>query len=333
MLSTVSVSGLDAFVSADDCIRVQIPRRLAGMRLDRALALSFPEYSRTRLQSWIRQGAVSLNGRVPRLREAVKTGDQVRIVALPASVVETGEAWPVPLDIHYQDAAILVVNKPAGIVMHPGAGRPGHTLMNALLAHDPQLAALPRAGIVHRLDKDTSGLLVVARTAQAHTGLSAAIRARQVGRVYEAVVCGKLVSSGTISQPVGRHPIHRTRMAVTRRGRPARSHYRLIRRYPGYSHVRIQLETGRTHQIRVHMAALGHPVAGDPCYGGRGGVSHGPTAALRRRVREVIARQALHACRLELQHPLDQRPMRWDSPLPEDMQALLALLDSLPDAG
>jgi 23S rRNA pseudouridine1911/1915/1917 synthase len=227
----------------------------------------------------------------------------------------------------YQDRALLVIDKPAGLVVHPGAGNAAHTLQNALLALDPKLALVPRAGLVHRLDKDTSGLLVVARTPEAHTALVAALAARAITREYLAICSGVMTGGGSIDEPIGRHRTQRTRMAVRADGRPSVTHYRVVRRFAAHTLVRVQLETGRTHQIRVHLAHAGFPLVGDPVYGGRRRLPAGCppvlTAAL-----NAFPRQALHAASLKLAHPLSGKPMAWEAPLPPDMQSLLTALES-----
>jgi 23S rRNA pseudouridine1911/1915/1917 synthase len=230
-----------------------------------------------------------------------------------------------PLEVLFKDRQLLIINKPAGLVVHPGAGNPSHTLQNALLALDPRLAHVPRAGIVHRLDKDTSGLLVVARTPEAHTALVAQLAARTVGREYLAVCTGVMTAGGTIDQPIGRHKSARTRMSVRADGRAAVTHYRVVQRWRAHTLVRVTLETGRTHQIRVHLAHQGFPVVGDPVYGGRRRLPAGCTPALAAQL-AAFPRQALHAARLTLTHPKSQREMSWEAPLPADMHELLAAL-------
>jgi 23S rRNA pseudouridine1911/1915/1917 synthase len=305
-------------------LSVSIPEHLEGQRLDQALAELVPDYSRSRLQQWIRGGQVTLDDRVPRVRERVHCGDTVYIDA-----EITGEsafaAQPIDLDLVHEDAHLLVINKPPGLVVHPAAGNPDGTLLNALLHHDPGLAALPRAGIVHRLDKDTSGLMVVARTLVAHTRLVEAMQERRIRREYLAVVNGVLTAGGRIEAPIGRHPVDRKRMAVVAGGRVAITHYRVIERYRAHTLVQVRLETGRTHQIRVHMAHLLCPVVGDPVYGGRLRLPRGAGDPLKSALRD-FRRQALHAQRLELVHPASRELMAWEAPLPVDMERLLELL-------
>jgi len=298
----------------------------AGLRFDQALAQALPQYSRARLKAWIESGAVAVDGRPLRAKDRVLGGEQVRIHAqLP--VEERVQAEAIPLTVIFRDRSLLLVDKPAGLVVHPGAGNPRHTLQNALLALDPRLAVVPRAGLVHRLDKDTSGLLLVARTPEAHSALIKAMAARQITREYLAVCTGVMTGGGTIDERIGRHRTLRTRMTVRSDGRPAVTHYRIERRFRAHTLVRVTLETGRTHQIRVHLAHLGFPVVGDPMYGGRRRIPKGSSPALAAEL-EDFPRQALHAARLKLAHPLTHREYEWRSPLPEDMQGLLAALEA-----
>lgn len=308
-----------------------VPMELAGARLDQAAAQLFPEYSRERLKDWIKDGRLTVQGKPGKPKDKVVGGEAL---SLRAELESETEAQPqdIPLTILYEDEHLLVLDKPAGLVVHPGAGNPDGTLMNALLFHCPDLRLLPRAGIVHRIDKDTSGLLVVAKTLPAHTALTAQLADKSVYREYEAVVCGVMTGGGTIDAPIDRHPTDRTRMAVVNRrddederGRNAVTHYRVIARFRGHTHVRVQLETGRTHQIRVHMAHIGHPLVGDPVYGGRPRLPKGGSQEMIRAVQQ-FPRQALHARRLGLVHPVTGAQLSWESPLPADMVALLATL-------
>ncbi len=302
----------------------RVPESAAGRRFDAVLAELFPEFSRSRLAEWIRSGDALLDGRQARPRDPVRGGEQVRLVARTG--IETDAvAQDIPLDVLYEDEALFVIDKPAGLVVHPGAGNADGTLVNALLHRDPALAALPRAGIVHRLDKDTSGVMVVARTLQAQAALVEQLSAREVHRQYLAVVTGALVSGGTADAPIDRHPRDRLKMAVREDGRDAVTHYRLRERFRAHTALECRLETGRTHQIRVHMAHLKHPIVGDPVYGGPlklpKGATDGLVAALR-----GFRRQALHAETLEFLHPASGEAIRCTAPVPEDLRALLAAL-------
>jgi 23S rRNA pseudouridine1911/1915/1917 synthase len=302
-----------------------LPASAAGLRLDQALARALPQYSRARLQGWIEAGAVQADGRRLRAKDKVLGGERVEIAArLEADERVAPEARP--LAVVHQDRALFVINKPAGMVVHPGAGNPRHTLQNALLALDPKLALVPRAGLVHRLDKDTSGLLVVARTPEAHVSLVAALAEREVERTYLAICNGAMIGGGTVDAPIGRHRTHRTRMAVRSDGREAITHYRIAKRYRAHTLVKVQLETGRTHQIRVHLAHIGYPIIGDPVYGGRRRLPAGCSPALAAAL-GAFPRQALHAARLALTHPLTGRALEWEVPVPEDMERLLAALE------
>ncbi len=309
----------------------EVPLDCAGMRLDQVAAQLFAEYSRERLKDWIKDGQLMLDGRVAKPKDRVAGGEMMQLSAELA--VETpAQAQNIPLTIVYEDAHLLVVDKPAGLVVHPGAGNPDGTLVNALLHHHADLNLLPRAGLVHRIDKDTSGLLVVAKTLEAHTDLTAQLADKSVYREYEAVAAGVMTSGATINEPIDRHPTDRTRMAVVKRrddddtrGRDAVTHYRVISRFRGHTHIRVQLETGRTHQIRVHMAHAGHPLVGDPVYGGRMRLPKGGTPEMIKAVQH-FPRQALHARRLGLVHPATGADMSWESPLPADMLELLAVL-------
>lgn len=308
----------------------RIPRARAGERLDRALAELFPEYSRTRLQEWLKAGHLQVDGMSPAPRTRVAGGESVMLDAGIAEVVDpTLDAGPEAVDfaIVHEDDAILVVNKPAGLVVHPAAGHRGGTLQNGLLHHDARLGAVPRAGIVHRLDKDTTGLMVVARTLAAHNRLVMQLHDRAVVREYRAIVAGVPVAGDTIDAPIGRHPRDRQRQAVVRDGKTAVTHYRVERKYRAHAHVRLRLDTGRTHQIRVHMAHAGLPLVGDPMYGGRPRLPRSPHPALQQAL-QGMRRQALHAARLELAHPESGAWMTWEAPLPADFQALLDGLEA-----
>jgi len=301
-----------------------IPHEMAGQRLDQALATLFPQYSRARLQLWIKDGQVTVNSMQLRSRDKLRGGESVSINAIPDEIT-TWAGEPIPLDIVYEDEALFVINKPPGLVAHPGAGNHAGTLLNAMLGYAPELAMVPRAGIVHRLDKDTSGLIVVARTLIAHKKLIDQLSTRMLQREYEAFVCGVMTAGGKVDAAIGRHPVHRTRMAVVDRGKSAITHYRVMQRYRAHSHIRVRLETGRTHQIRVHMAHIHHPIIGDPLYGGRLRLPKGGSAALANVLQE-FGRQALHAIQIGLQHPLTGEWQQWQVPLPPDLQNLQSVL-------
>ena len=305
-------------------LTAQIPEALAGRRLDQALAELFPSYSRSRLQQWIKAGQVLLNQQPVIARYRVAGGEYVEIDA--QLQLET-EARPqaIGLDVRFQDEHLLVLNKPAGLVVHPAAGNPDGTLQNALLHYDPRLASLPRAGIVHRLDKDTSGLMVVARSLSAHRSLVAQLQARTVQREYLALVQSVLAAGGTVDAPIGRHPRDRLRMAVVESGKPAITHYRVVERFAAHTLVRARLETGRTHQIRVHMAHIRCPLVGDPLYGGRQKLPRGASAQLRQAL-SAFRRQALHAARLQLLHPATGETVSWEAELPNDFSSLIDVL-------
>ena len=311
-------------------IILTIPQNLGGLRLDQALQQMLPEYSRSRLQAWIKQGLVSAGEQPVSAKLKVWGGEQIRIVPQEAPEENAFKAQDIALDIVHEDAHILVINKPAGLVVHPAAGNWEGTLLNAVLHHAPQLQEVPRAGIVHRLDKDTSGLLVVAKTIPAQTALVRQLQARSVKREYRAVVWGQIWRNGSVSEPVGRHPHSRTRMAVVRGGKPAVTHYEVLERFAVHTYVRCMLETGRTHQIRVHMQHLKAPLVGDPVYGMRGIL---PLRAMTQGLSEAVqnfGRQALHAVRLGLLHPATGEAMEWQTELPVDMKALLEAMREAP---
>lgn len=307
-------------------LTAKIPGELSGKRLDQALAILFPEHSRSRLQNWIKSGDVQLNKQIINQKQRVQSGDLVEIY----TSLEPQDEWiaeNIPLEIIYEDDYLLVINKPAGIVVHPGAGNPQHTLLNALLHYDPKLEYVPRAGIVQRLDKDTSGVMVIARTPESHTSLVAALQAREISREYQTVVTGVMTAGGKIDQPVGRHPQKRTQMAVVKNGKGAVTHYRIIKKYRSYTHLRVNLETGRTHQIRVHMAWLKNPIVGDPVYAGRAKLPKTATPELIH-VLQTFPRQALHASAISLKHPVTGETLQYVSPLPDDIQHLIIALEN-----
>lgn len=309
----------------------EVPLDHAGMRLDQTAAQLFPDYSRERLKDWIKEGRLTLNGRPGKPKDKVAGGETL-VLSAELEVETPAQPQDIPLTIVFEDDHLLVIDKPAGLVVHPGAGNPDGTLLNALLHHCPDLNLLPRGGIVHRIDKDTSGLLVVAKTLPAHTSLTAQLADKTVHREYEAIVAGVMTGGGTVNAPIDRHSTDRTRMAVVirrhdedERGREAVTHYRVIARFRGHTHVRVQLETGRTHQIRVHMSHIGHSLIGDPVYSGRPRLPKGASAEMIRAIQN-FPRQALHARRLGLVHPVTGEEMSWESPLPADMQELLTIL-------
>lgn len=303
-----------------------IPPELAGQRLDVVLAGLFPEHSRSRLQEWIRADHVALDGQVVRvIRQRVCGGESVAVAVPQQPVVEDTQPQDIPLEVLYEDEHILVINKPANLVMHPAVGNRDGTVQNALLYHYPGIDLVPRAGIVHRLDKDTTGLFVVARTLLAHTALVEQLQTRTMGREYTAVVLGHMVSGASVDAAIGRHPSDRKRMAVREDGKHAVTHYRIAEKFPAHTQLTVTLETGRTHQIRVHMAHVQHALIGDTVYGGRRKFPKGLDEAGRQLVHD-FPRQALHARKLRLLHPHTQQDMQWESPLPEDINTLIAAL-------
>ncbi len=303
--------------------RLRVAKVQAGLRLDLALAQAWPELSRSRVQQWIEGGQVLVDGRPRRCRDRVCGGEDVLLDAILAPDLRSAPQ-AIALRLVHEDADLLVIDKPAGLVVHPAAGNPDGTLLNALLHHSPQLAALPRAGIVHRLDKDTSGLLVVAKTLEAHRSLVDQLKDRKVHREYRALALGELLASGQIEAPIGRHPTQRTRMAVVQGGRPALTRYRVLERLPGHTLLAVELSTGRTHQIRVHLAHLRHPLLGDPAYGVRPRPPKGCDPRLTAAI-QGFPRQALHAIALGLDHPRTGESLRWEVPMAQDLESLLSL--------
>jgi 23S rRNA pseudouridine1911/1915/1917 synthase len=287
---------------------------LAGLRLDQALARVFPQFSRSRLQQWLAAGFILVNGARREAREKVIGGERIEVMVPPLAEETAFAPEDIPLPIVFEDEAVIVIDKPAGLVVHPGSGNWSGTLLNALLQHAPQLAGVPRAGIVHRLDKDTTGLLVVAKTLEVQTALVRMLQGRKVTRIYLALAHGRVAGNGRVEAPIGRHPVQRVKMAVVSHGKPALTEYSVERCYAQCSLLRCRLHTGRTHQIRVHLASIGHPLVGDSVYG-------------RRNAPPEFHRQALHATHLALEHPLSGVPQAWNAPLPPDFAALLAQLD------
>ncbi len=307
------------------CINLTIPSNHAGLRLDQALAKLLPNWSRSRLQSWINNHCVTIDGKTPTSKHKVWGSEQVVILPMDYTVNSVHTAENIHLEIIYEDEWLIIINKPAGLVTHPGNGNWQGTMLNALLHHASQLENIPRAGIVHRLDKNTSGLLVVAKTIEAQISLVRQLQHHTVKRDYLALVLGKVEQSGSVDAPIGRHPIHRTKMSIHAGGKPARTHYHVLEILEGCTLLRCSLETGRTHQIRVHMNAIGHPLVGDPVYSGK-------PRNLRQLANEILTtfpRQALHAQKLALTHPQTQQILEWEIDMPDDMKKLLQQLRSL----
>jgi 23S rRNA pseudouridine1911/1915/1917 synthase len=302
-----------------------VPDELYGKRLDQAVAQIFPDYSRSRLQGWIKEGELTVDGKVLRTRDKLTGGEKI-VVDAQIAVIEEHKGEDIPLDIVFEDEHILVLNKPSGLVVHPASGHAEGTLLNALLHHAPEVAQVPRAGIVHRLDRETTGLMVVAKTIQAQTDLVEQLQERTMGREYEAVVQGVMIGGGTVDEPMGRHSKNRLKMAVVGLGKEAITHYRVLKKFRSHTHIRLKLETGRTHQIRVHMAHIKYPLVGDPLYGGRFRL---PKNCSERMVQTLkgFRRQALHAKKLELWHPYTGEHCSWEIDLPDDLQRLLTVLD------
>lgn len=327
-LSNSNTDHLDE-ISTQISQSAEVPLDFCGRRLDQVASELFSEFSRSRLQQWIKQGQLTVDGDHWLPKRKVLGGEQLVICA---SIVSEGEwvAEDIPLNVVFEDDHLLVLDKTANFVVHPAAGNYSGTVLNALLHHCPALSLVPRAGIVHRLDKDTTGLMVVAKTLEAHTNLVAQLQARSVKRVYQAVVTGLVTGSGVVDQPIGRHPRQRIKMAVVSDGKEARTHYSVLQRFQGHSHLQLKLETGRTHQIRVHMAHLGFPLVGDSLYAGRFKIHKGATAELIDYLRN-FGRQALHAAELALIHPATGEEVSWLSELPEDFQLLLERLSSEQD--
>ncbi len=305
----------------------RVTRQHAGKRLDQVAAELFPDYSRARLQQWIKQGELTVDTKTFKPSTRLAGGERLRI---EATMTPSGEVLPqdISLDVLFEDDHLLVLNKPAGLVVHPAAGNPDGTLQNALLNHAPELDILPRSGIVHRLDKDTSGVMVIARSLKAHTSLVKQLQTRSMSRIYEAVVKGVTSVAGTINAPIGRNPRERKKMAVVSGGKPATSHYTLKQHLPGSSHLEVSLESGRTHQIRVHMTHIGHPIVGDPVYG-RGRVKQKALLAEAAAALNDFPRQALQARTLKLIHPDGGHHCEFHAPLARDIRVLIDILDCL----
>ena len=310
--------------STTDVLEIIIPESHAGIRLDKVLAKLFPAYSRSQLQQWLKEGRIQVDNQLPLLRQAAQGGEIVR-VQVPVSGPSEWQAQDLPLKIVYEDKHLIVLDKPAGFVVHPGAGNPDGTLANALLYRFPETTNLPRAGVVHRLDKDTSGLLVVARTAIARQQLIRDLERHRVVRIYAAIVNGRMLAGGRITQPIGRHPRDRLRMAVNEKGKKAVTEFRVEKRFRAHTQLRVELETGRTHQIRVHFSHRGNPLLSDPRYGGRLRIPKGVSEELAVELRG-FRRQALHAQELSFRHPDSGDRMTFSSALPDDLERLIVVL-------
>lgn len=305
-------------------LTAEVPFEMAGMRLDQVLAELFTDYSRSKLQTWVKAGRVQVNGLALKPKDKLDGGELIMLDA-EAEVVITAEPEAIPLDIIFEDESLLIVNKPAGLVVHPAVGNWNGTLLNALLNHDPNLETLPRAGIVHRIDKETSGLLMIAKTLQAHNSLTEQLQDRDITREYLAITRGRMTAGGTVDEPIGRHPTDRKRYAVRENGKHAVTHYRVGKRFTRHTLVQVKLETGRTHQIRVHMAHIRFPLLGDQVYGARFQMPPDCSEKLEKELRS-FKRQALHAAKLGLVHPVTDEYLEWEQPLPEDMTRLLEAL-------
>ncbi len=306
-------------------LEIVIPEKFKGKRLDLALSKLFPEHSRSRIQSWIKSGEVEVNNSKYKQRNVVNSGDIIKINTTLKSI-DKHQAEHIGLDVIHEDKAIIILNKPAGLVVHPGAGNQKHTLVNALLHFDEKLDVLPLAGIIHRLDKDTTGIMIIARTIESYTYLVNELQKTKIKRNNKAVICGQLVAGGVIENKIGRHPVHRTKMAVTDNGKLATTHYRIIKKFQHYTYLDIQLGTGRTHQIRVHMNNEKHPIIGDPLYGKNTFIKKGIDASLREFIKN-FKRQALHAYNLEFTHPISKKIISLKAELPDDMNNLIKILE------
>jgi 23S rRNA pseudouridine1911/1915/1917 synthase len=316
-----NISSKPASARSAEPVALRVPAAMAGLRLDQALARMLPDYSRSRLQDWVRRGRVTVDGAAAAPKSRVWGGEYIEVRAELDPAAHAFAPQDIPLAIVHEDAQLLVIDKPAGLVVHPGSGNPDGTLLNALLHYAPALSAVPRAGIVHRLDKNTSGLLVAAKSVEAHTSLVRQLQAHSVQREYLALVAGVPEAQGRVEAPIGRHPVARTKMAVIARGKSAVTRFRVLRAGDGWSLLECSLETGRTHQIRVHLHSIGHPLVGDPVYGSTRLARALPEAA------RAFGRQALHATRLTLAHPTTGRRLVFHAPLPSDLADLLAALE------
>jgi 23S rRNA pseudouridine1911/1915/1917 synthase len=305
-------------------LTAEVPYEMAGMRLDQILAELFADYSRSKLQTWVKAGRVQVNSLTLKPKDKLEGGEVITLDA-EAEVVVTSEAEAIPLDIIFEDESLLIVNKPAGLVVHPAVGNWSGTLLNALLNHDSSLETLPRAGIVHRIDKETSGLLMIAKTLQAHNSLTQQLQDRAINREYLAITRGRMTAGGTVDEPIARHPTDRKRYAVRESGKDSVTHYRVEKRFARHTFVQVKLETGRTHQIRVHLSHIRFPLVGDQVYGGRFQMPAGCSELLEKELRS-FKRQALHAAKLGLQHPVTDEYCEWVQPLPDDMVRLLEAL-------
>ena len=306
-------------------LEITIPKELNGKRLDVALSELLPEYSRSKIQSWIKAGEVGVNNLNHRQRDVVNADDIIKINTVPKNT-DKDQAEAIDLNVIHEDDEIIIINKQAGLVVHPGAGNQRHTLVNALLHFDKNLDVLPRAGIVHRLDKDTTGIMIIARTIKSHTHLVSELQKRNIKRNYRALICGQLIAGGTIENKIGRHPVQRTKMTVTDKGKLAITHYKIVKKFQHYSYLDIQLDTGRTHQIRVHMNSINHPVIGDPMYGKNSFLKKGIETSLRDHIKN-FKRQALHAYSLELIHPKIKKLVNYKAEMPDDMKNLIKILE------
>ena len=306
-------------------LEITIPKELDGKRLDVALSELLPEYSRSKIQSWIKAGEVGVNNLNHRQRDVVNADDIVKINTVPKNT-DKDQAEAIDLNVIHEDDEIIIINKQAGLVVHPGAGNQRHTLVNALLHFDKNLDVLPRAGIVHRLDKDTTGIMIIARTIKSHTHLVNELQKRNIKRNYRALICGQLIAGGTIENKIGRHPVQRTKMTVTDKGKLAITHYKIVKKFQHYSYLNIRLDTGRTHQIRVHMNSINHPVIGDPMYGKNSFLKKGIETSLRDHIKN-FKRQALHAYSLELIHPKIKKLVNYKAEMPDDMKNLIKILE------